>query len=309
MRALEGARKASSVILVTGATGNVGRQVVLQLLDANHRVRALVRDPDRADFPSGAAAVRGDFSAPETWDAALDSVEAVFVMWPSPSVDVVGFIDRAARRAKRVVFLSSSLVRDDDPPVNFLAKAHADIEQAIQRSSLAWTILRPGYFASNALRWWAPQLTGGDVLRWPFAGARYAPIHERDIANVAVHGLTDARHDGQKYVLTGPQPLTFAEQIDAIGTATKRPLRFDEISKDAARALFAELRFPLPPNVIDMILDSWERGMTETPLVTDDVARVTGAPAHSFADWAIDHADDFRLLRQTSGLSSPSPTR
>ena len=172
---------------------------------------------------------------------------------------------------------------------NPVAALHAEIERLIDASGLRWTFLRPGMFAANVRHWWVPQIRAGDVVRWPYAAAPTAPIHERDIAAVAVRALMEAGHDGAEYVLTGPQSLTQREQVATIGDVIGRPLRFEEMSPEAARR---EWLAPAP--VVDMLLKAWEAAVGQPALVTATVAEITGTPARTFRDWVTDHAAEFR---------------
>jgi len=277
-------------ILVTGATGTVGRQVVSQLLATDVRVRALTRDPDSANVPNGVDVRRGDLTQPETLDACLDGVDVVFLVWTADPRAVSKAIEQIARYARQIVFLSSPhqtphpLFQQPNP----LAAMHAEIEQLIQASGLDWTFLRPGMFAANARSWWAPQIRVGDVVRWPYADAPTAPTHEVDIAAVAVSALLETRHNGADYVLTGPQSLTQREQVKIIGEVIGRPLRFEEISPEEARR---ELGFPLP--AVNMLLNAWAAAVGQPALITSTVANITRNPARSFRDWVIDNADEF----------------
>jgi uncharacterized protein YbjT (DUF2867 family) len=283
------------VILVTGATGNVGRQVVSQLLGTGARIRALTRKPDSANLPPEVEVVQGEPAVPNTLDGLLDEVETVFLVWRSLGADAAPFLNLVSNHARRIVFLSSSAVRDDiEEQANPIARAHADIERLIEKSGLEWTFLRPGGFATNALWWWAPQIREGDVIRWPYGAAASAPIHERDIAAVAARALIEDEHSGAKYVLTGGQSLTQAEQVQTIGAAIGRPLRFEEISPEAARHQMLAL---MSSTAVDMMLSAWARMTTEPALITDTVARITGAPVRTFRQWAIDHAADFQERR------------
>jgi uncharacterized protein YbjT (DUF2867 family) len=279
-------------ILVTGATGTVGRQVVSQLLATDVRVRALTRDPDLANLPDGVDVRRGDLTVPETLDACLDGVDVVFLVWTAQPDAVSTAVDRFAKHARRIVFLSSPhqtphpLFQQPNP----LAAMHAEIERSIQASGLDdWTFLRPGMFAANARSWWAPQIRAGDFVRWPYADAPTAPIHEADIAAVAVTALLEAGPNSANYVLTGPQSLTQREQVEIIGDVIGKSLRFEEISPDEARR---ELGFPLP--AVNMLLNAWAAAMGQPALVTSTVADVTGNPARSFQDWVIDNVAEFK---------------
>ena len=281
-----------SVILVTGATGNVGRHVVSQLLHTGVAVRALARDPASAGLPNGVDVVRGNLSAPDTLNAGLKGVDAVFLLWPALTVDLAPAVLNVIRKhARRIVFLSSLGIRDDlerqPDPINAF---HADIEHLIEQSGLEWTFLRPGGFATNTL-WWAPQIRAEGVVRWAYGACARAAIHERDLAAVAVRVLTGDGHGAAKYLLTGPRTLTQVEQVQIIGEVIGRPLRFEEISPEAMRS---QLLARIPPAVVDGALTYWARLVTEPELVSPTVEELTGAPARSFRDWVSDHARDFR---------------
>ena len=147
-------------------------------------------------------------------------------------------------------------------------------------------------FAANTLSWWAPQIrAGGDVVRWPYIAAPTAPIHERDIAAVAVRALCDDGHAGAEYILTGPQSLTQFEQISTIGGVIGRSLRIEEISPEDAKH---ELLTLMPELAVNMLLGAWAAAVGQPALVTSTVAEITGAPARTLHDWAADHAADFR---------------
>ncbi|HTG16654.1 MAG TPA: NAD(P)H-binding protein [Blastocatellia bacterium] len=278
-------------ILVTGATGKVGRQVVSQLLATDARVSALTRNPDAADLPPGVEVVRGDLTVPEVLAECLDGVDAVFLVWTAPASAAPAAVDRMAKHARSIVFLSSPH-RTPHPffqQPNPLASLHAEIERLIEASGLRWTFLRPGMFAANSLSWWAPQIRAGDVVRWPFAAAPTAPIHERDIAAVTVRALLEAGHDGAEYVLTGPQSLSQLEQVITIGDVIGRSLRFEEISPEEwRREMLASA------SVVNMLLNAWAAAIGQPALVTYTVAEITGSPARTFRDWVTDHADEFR---------------
>ncbi|HEX4961668.1 MAG TPA: NAD(P)H-binding protein [Thermoanaerobaculia bacterium] len=278
-------------ILVTGATGNIGRQVVSQLLATDARVRALTRNPDAADLPPGVEVVRGDLTDPEALDGCLDGVDVVFLVWTAPAGAVPAAVDRMAKHARRIVFLSSPH-RTPHPffqQPNPLATLHGDIERLIEASGLQWTFLRPGMFAANSLSWWAPQIRAGDVVRWPYAAAPTAPIHERDVAAVAVRALLEDGHDGAEYVLTGPQSLSQLEQVATIGDVIGRSLRFEEVSPEEwRRELLA------PASVVNMLLNAWAAAIGQPALVTSTVAEITGSPARTFRDWVTDHAEELR---------------
>ena len=283
-------------ILVIGATGNVGRQVVSQLAATGTRVRALVRNPETAALPSHVEVVRGDLTCSESLDACLDGIDAVFFVWLAPPSAVAPALERILKQARRVVFLSSPyktphpFFQAGQP--NPTASMQAEIERLIETSGCEWTFLRPGMFSSNALIWWAPPVRAGrDVVRWPYVAAPTAPIHERDIAAVAVRALCEDGHAGAEYLLTGPQTLTQSDQIAIIGDVIGRPLRLEEISPDEART---ELLSAYPAYILNYLLKAWDAAIGRPAFMTSTVEQITGAPPRTFRDWATDHAADFQ---------------
>jgi uncharacterized protein YbjT (DUF2867 family) len=277
-------------ILVIGATGRVGRHVVSQSLALGCRVRALTRNPDVARLPREAQVMRGDLTDPATLDQCLDGVDAVFLVWTAPGGAAPAAIDRIARHAQRIVLLSSPH-KTPHPffqQPNPMRELHAEVERLIQESGLQWTFVRPGMFAANALWWWAPQIRAGNVVRWPYAAAPTAPIHEQDIAAVAVRALVEPAHEGAEYVLTGPESLSQREQVSTIGEVIGRPLRYDELTPDEARR---ELGFPAP--VMAMLLDAWAAALGQPAFVTSTVEAITERPARTFRHWVSDNAGAF----------------
>lgn len=279
-------------ILVTGATGRVGRLVVAELLDAGVPVRALTRHPSEAQLPAAVEVVAGDLTAPESLDAALNGVGAVFLVWTAPPATVGAVVDRLAAHTRRVVFLSSP--HQTPHPFfqqpNPMAALHAGIERSIAAAGLASTMIRPGMFASNVRFWWAASIRDGGFVRWPYGAAETAPIDERDIAAVAARALYEDGHAGGDYVLTGPDSLSQAEQVGIIAAAIGRPIQFEELSPDEFRRE-TDGSWPLP--VVNMLLAAWGATMGRAAFVTSTVAEVVGTPARTFRQWAADHADEF----------------
>jgi uncharacterized protein YbjT (DUF2867 family) len=259
---------------------------------AGVRVRALTRNPDSANLPVEVEIVGGDLTIPATLDPSLEDVGAVFLVWVAPRTAVAPAIARIASNVRRVVLLSAPH-RTAHPffqQPNPAARLHAEIEGAIETSGMQWTFLRPGMFAANAKQWWGPQIRAGNVVRWPYAGAPTAPIDERDIAAVAARILCEEGHDGKDYVLTGPESLSQIEQVNIIGNAIGRSLRYQEMSPDEARR---ELAPPMTLPVIDMLLNAWSAAIGQPAFVTAAVAEITGTPARTFRDWVIEHAAEF----------------
>ena len=279
-------------VLVTGATGRVGRVVVDELLDEGVPVRALTRRPEAARLPAAIEVVSGDLTVPESLDAALQDVGAVFLVWTVPPATAPAVVERLATHARRVVFLSSPH-RTPHPffqQPNPAAALHADIERLIAASGLASTVIRPGMFASNALYWWAAPIRDAGVVRWPYGAAETAPIDERDVASVAARALCEDGHAGGDYVLTGPDSLSQAEQVGIIGDVIGRRIQFEELSPEEFRR---ETAGSWPPLVVDMLLGAWGATIGRPAFVTSAVSDVVGSPPRTFREWVIDHAAAF----------------
>jgi uncharacterized protein YbjT (DUF2867 family) len=281
-------------ILVTGATGNVGRHVVDQLIAAGARCRAMTRDPDAAGLPALVDVVHGDLTVPESLDACLRDIETVFLVWVAPPNAIECALERIAKQARRIVYLTAPL----KTPHPFFQQANPSramaeqMERVIEQSGLDWTFVRAGMFAGNARHFWGPQIRAGGVIRWPYLDAPTAPTDERDIAAIAVRALCDDSRGAAEYVVTGPQSLTQAEQIRTIGRALGRSLRIEEMTPDEARSeLLPVLGSPV---FIDMLLTAWRAALGRPAFVSDSVAALTGRAPRPFREWATDHAAEFR---------------
>lgn len=278
--------------LVIGATGKVGRAVTALLAFGRSPVRAFVRAPETARLPRGVEAVPGDLTAPDTLRAALEGVDTVFLVWPLMGRPVAPVIDLIAGSARRLVHLSSEGVPDEGTePGDPITEFHTEIERRIRATSLEWTFVRSGGMAGNALGW-APQIRQGDVVRWPYGAAGRALVHEADLADIAVRALTTDELLGAAPVVTGPAVLTQIEQVEAVGAALGRPLRWSEQPRGEARDALVGLGWP--GAVADGALDAWA-AMVDTPeRVSPVYERLTGRPGRTFRQWADDHAADLR---------------
>ncbi|PSK98673.1 uncharacterized protein YbjT (DUF2867 family) [Haloactinopolyspora alba] len=279
---------AAGTVLVTGATGKTGRHLVPQLLDAGTDVRAMVRNPVTAQLPAGVDVVRGDLTEPDTLHAALDGVDSVFLLWPMFSAEgAPAVVDAIARHARRVVYLSAMADAGGARPDGFWGR----IEELIEAAGLEWTFLRAGGFAGNTFGW-AEQIRTEGVVRWPYGAAARSLIHEADIAAVAAATLTTDGHAGRSYALTGPEAVTQAEQVRIIGEAVGRTVRWDEPTPAEAREML--LSQWGDSGYVDAALDAWAAMVERPEPVTTAVQDVTGRPARTFRQWAVDHADTFR---------------
>ncbi|MFH8486326.1 NAD(P)H-binding protein [Streptomyces longisporoflavus] len=281
------------MIVVTGATGNVGRALVDQLTAAQAPVRALTRDPRRAQLPPDAGAVRFDPAAePADLAPLFDGATALFLHRAAVGDHTDAVLAAAAKGGvQHVVVLSSGIIEEGADRTNPIYGIHADLEEAVRRSGLERTFLRPNAFAANSLQW-ADQIRAGDTVRGPFAGALSAPIHEADIAAVAARALLDDGHGhrGAVHRLTGPAAVSTEEQIHTIGQALGRDLRFVEVPPEEV----TEDMFPhVPAAMLPTFLRAIARIVGVAPEITSTVESVTGTPARTFTDWAKDHRDDF----------------
>ena len=286
-------------VLVIGATGNIGGQVVSQLAAKGASVRAMARNPQVAHFPPHVEVVRGDLTDPESLDRCLANIDSVFLVWVAPPTTVDAALERITKYARRIVFLSAPL-KTAHPlfqQPNGARTLAERIERLIENSGRAWTFLRPGMLAGNAARWWPPQICAGDVVRWPYLSVPTAPIDERDVAAVAVRVLCEDGHTGSEYVLTGPQSLTHAEQVMIIGDVIGRTLHVEEISpEDAPR----ELASVIPGPGIRMLLDAWAAAAGQPAFMTSTVEEITGTPAREFREWVKTHAAEFQRPQAAS---------
>ncbi|MFH8755627.1 NAD(P)H-binding protein [Streptomyces atroolivaceus] len=277
------------MILVTGATGNIG-SALLEELHARGAgpLRGLTRDAARAVFPEGVAAVEGDFVEPASLKSALEGVHSLFLVSRlGPDADVL----EAARQAgvEHVVLVSSITVQTH--PHLGPAGENLAVEQLLRASGMAWTILRPTQFASNALMW-AASIRGHETIRAPYPETALPTIHPADIASVARVALTEPSHQGRIYALTGPEPVTARQQVEAIAAAVGREIPFAEISRQQARAQMAAI---FGAEAADAVLDVTGGDVNdELLMVRDTVSQITGTPARPFQRWASENATAFR---------------
>ncbi|MDX6356621.1 MAG: hypothetical protein QOF98_3524 [Streptomyces sp.] len=284
----------SSTILITGGRGAVAGHVLAQLHQAGQAVRVGSSDPGglRAPgglrVPDGVATVACDLTNPATFPAALSGVGAVFLY--AEASHIAEFTDAArAAGVEHVVLLSSATVLEPGAAGNPLATSHLTVETALSAAPFTSTLLRPGSFAGNAGAWAWP-IRAGRPVDLPYPGAYSDPLHERDLAEAVCAVLTDPRHQGRPHHLTGPESLTFGEQIDRLAEITGRAVAVRRVTPGEWKREMADY---VPGPYADALLDYWKSYDGRPVPLTGAVEELTGHAPRTFAQWARDHAADF----------------
>lgn len=269
-------------ILVTGATGTIGRHLIQQLTDAGHPVRALTRDPARADLPERVEVIAGDMTDPDTLTAAFQGATAVHLITfggdnGEPLATGAQLVELATGAGvHRVTVLGGW--------------EETTVEPALRGSDLGWTLLAPGEFMSGALEWAGSVREHGAVRMladWPSA-----VVHDADIAAVALTALTEDGHAGRIYPITGPQALTPAERTRLIGQAIGRGVAFEQLTEDQERERLRSYGYP--EDYVEFGIQLATNPPPQAAVIHPTVEAVTGRPARTFAQWATENADAFR---------------
>jgi uncharacterized protein YbjT (DUF2867 family) len=282
------------MILVTGATGNIGQELVRELDVAGAGFRILVRDPARAiGLPERAERVVGDLGAPASLGPAFEGVEKLFLLTQGIGLDYAASALAAAKAAGvgHIVFLSSYSVLAEPMPA--MARWHHEREEMIRACGIPATLLRPCGFMTNALDW-LPTIHDGGYVIDAIGPGRHAPIDPADIAAVAALALMTDDHRGKAYALTGAEAFTVAEQVEILAKATGRDIEVREAGTpdEAIRS-----RFPngAPPALAAAVTEAfWLMRSDTVGFRTEDVEELLGRKPRTFADWCARNADAFR---------------
>ncbi|MFJ3197877.1 SDR family oxidoreductase [Streptomyces griseoviridis] len=279
------------MIVVTGATGNVGRPLTQALAEAGEQVTAVSRRA--VAMPDGVRHVAADLAEPIGLAPVLDGAKALFLLLSgdlhAPAARPTDIIDLAAASGvRRVVLLSSQGVVTR--PLGPSRVAMRTVEDALRASGLDWAVLRPGGFASNALAW-AESVRTQEMVAAPFGDVGVPVVDPADIAEVAAACLLDDRHTGGLYELTGPEVITPRQQAEEIAAALGSPVRFHELTRSEAKATMTEF---VPMELADDTLDIISAPNSAELRISPDVERVLGRAPHPFNGWVARNIAAFR---------------
>jgi uncharacterized protein YbjT (DUF2867 family) len=280
------------MILVTGATGNVGGEVARILDERGLKTRVLVRDLQRAvSLPAGIERVTGDLGRPETLGPALEGADRVFLMQTGHGSEHTAAVAGAAARAgvRHIVDLSSMGVTFQPMPV--MGRWHAGREDILTASGLAVTFLRPSTLMSNAL-WWLPSIRARGMVADPVGPGRLSSVDPADVAAVAAVALTGDGHAGQAYVLTGRELLTVKEQVEILSRVVGRQIGYTE--RTPQQAAQERLDQGAAPELVEASRELNELFRADRiAFLTGEVERLTGRAPRTFEDWCERHASQF----------------
>ncbi|WP_085371397.1 NAD(P)H-binding protein [Leifsonia sp. NCR5] len=276
-------------VVVVGASGAVGSLVVSGLVERGMAVRATSRTPQRLNLPPQVEVFAADLNEPSSFEPALAGADRVFLY--ADLEDPEALVAQLVRSSIRdVVLLSSSAVTLPGASDDFNGSRFLRVERAIEASGLGHTFLRPGGFASNAARWsWS--VKGESAVPLPYPEAVQVPIHEADIADVALVALTGDTLRGARPVLTGPERLTLREQVATIGEVIGRTVSVIEQTETESVAMLSRY---VPEVWVRQIVRDWREAVGAEPAVSGEYARIMGRVGRTFREWVGDHAEMFR---------------
>jgi (4-alkanoyl-5-oxo-2,5-dihydrofuran-3-yl)methyl phosphate reductase len=280
------------MILITGATGNIGRELVPLLVEKKQPIRILVREERKvAHLDACIERLVGDLDRPETLIPAVRGVERIFLVTYETRQD--SNVLEAAKRlgVQHVVKLSTLEVTEHKIQVG---KWHHEREELIRASGLDWTFLRPGMFMSNSIEWWAESIKGQGSVFFPGGKTgRVAPVDPRDVATVAALALTQPGHSGQAYELTGSELFTIGEMVQVISRVLGKPIQYVDIPPIAAKLFI--LKTGMDKTLVNALMEMLKSlRKDEGAFVTDTVQQITGNPPSTFEMWCREHIKAFQ---------------
>lgn len=280
------------MILITGATGNIGRELTPILFKSGERIRVLVRDEKKvAHLDPHIERAVGDLNAPQTLLPALRNVDRIFLVTYETQQDI-NVIEAAKHASVRQIVKLSTL--EATAHKIQVGKWHYEREELIRASGLDWTFLRPGMFMSNAIEWWAESIKGQGSVFFPGGKkGRVAAIDPRDVASVAACALTQPGHSAKAYELTGSELFTIGEMVQVIAKVLGKPIQYVDIPPIAAKLFMRKTGMDgILANALMEMLGSLRRD--EGAVMTDTVEQVTGCKPGSFENWCREHIGDFQ---------------
>ena len=269
-------------ILVTGATGRIGRHVTLELLNMGHEVRALTRDPERARLPAGVEVVAGDLGAPDSLESALSGIDGIHVInFDGATLAHLAHPEELVARIAAAGVQRVTTFRGEEP---------GQLEQLLEQSTLSWTdLFIPVEFMTNTLDW-SQSIQEQGVVR-AFGPPLSAMIHEADVGAVAAIALTREEHSGKTYTLTGPEALAPLDTVRIISEVIGRPIRYEELMEDEVREKWRALGYADP--MIDFLANWYRDPPANAYTVQPTVEQILGRPPRRFAEWIAEHKDAF----------------
>ena len=280
------------MILITGATGHIGKELIPLLLETNQSLRVLVRDEKKVTYlDSRIERAIGDLNNPASLLAAMESVKKVFLVTLETQQDIN--VVEAAKRAEVQQIVKLSTLEATEHKIN-VGRWHREREELIRTSDLDWTFLRPGMFMSNSIEWWADSIKGQGSVFFPGGKkGKVAPVDPRDVAAAAAVALTQPGHSGQAYELTGSELFTIGEMVQVISHVLGKPIQYIDIPPIAAKLFMLKSGMDkVLVNALMEMLASLRKN--EGAIVTDTVQRVTGNPPRTFEAWCCEHLQAFQ---------------
>lgn len=288
------------MILVTGATGNIGRELIPLLFESGQSIRVLVRDERKVSHldPRIERAV-GDLDEPDTLQAALRGVDRIFLVTYETHQDI-NVLNAAKQAGVNSVVKLSTL--EASRPYLLVGRWHREREELIEASGLEWTFLRPGMFMSNSIQWWAETINAQGRVYFPGGKGQVAPVAPRDVAAVAAVALTQFEHAGKIYELTGPELLTIDDMAQIIGNVIDRQVKYVNVPMFAARLQM--LMSGMDRTLVKALMQvASELRSNKGALLTETVEWVTGHPAQRFEAWCREHASAFQPRQSETSAS------
>jgi uncharacterized protein YbjT (DUF2867 family) len=281
------------MILITGATGTIGRALLDQLATTDAPLRAMTRHPERADLPAGVEVVGADLGDPASLDGAVEGIGKVFLLSGGPDGPAhdANLASAAARAGVAHIVKLSALTVGDENADDPITAWHRAGEHAVRESGVPWTFLRPTAFMSNALAW-AETITSHDTVYAPYGNGRTATIDPRDIAAAAAAVLTREGHTERAYPLTGPQALSPHDQVTVLADVLGRPIRYVDAPPETVRTAMTD--GGMPEVLADAVLALMATALQPASAVVEPtIAALTGHPARTFTTWTHDHLATF----------------